>query len=475
MKILLLNPPAAEEEKFTREGRCTQNDGFWSTLWPPVSLVYTGTLLKKSGHDVKVLDCPAVGMAIKQLEGVIRSYAPDAIIWSTATPTIEGDLSLASRFKSIAPSVKTAVFGTHVSILDMECMAGAPLLDAVIRNEPEYTALDWINSLGDPEKNAAIEGITIRNRHGEIVRNPAREFITDLDRLPFPDWSLINFKSYVLPLKGEPFLIVSPLRGCPYTCAFCTSRTYYGSRTRLRSPSSLIAEMQNDIDTFGVRDFFFWAETFTVNRAFVVELCREIIKSGLKISWVCNARVDTVDNEMLGLMRDAGCWMVSYGIESSDQAVLKNVKKNITVEQVRKAVDMTRANGLISSGHVIFGLPGETAESARATADLVADLNLDFAQFYCAVPFPGSELYGMAVEKGYISTRPSGGFECFRQEKAVMSLPTISTGEVEAIRKEAVRTFYMRPSRVLKLLKLMRWKSLLKSLPAALKFIKGLF
>lgn len=471
MKTLLLNPPAADGEKFTREGRCTQNDGIWTTLWPPVSLVYTGTLLKNSGYDVKVLDCPAVGMGIENLEEVILSYAPDAIIWSTGTPTIEGDLFLASFFKSIMPSVKTAVFGTHVSVLDMECMANAPFLDVVIRNEPEYSALEWIKYLGEPDRIASIPGLTYRNGAGDIFRNPSRDFIMDLDELPFPDWSLINYKSYILPLKGAPFLIISPLRGCPYSCAFCTSRTYYGSRIRMRRPSSLTAEMQYDIDTFGVRDFFFWAETFTANRPFVIELCREIIKSGLGISWVCNARVDTVDDEMLGLMHEAGCWMVSYGIESADQDVLKNVKKNITVEQVRTAVKMTRKNGLVASGHVIFGLPGETADSAHATMDLAAGLDMEFAQFYCAVPFPGSDLYKLAIEKGYIS---GVGFECFRQEKAVMSLPTISAREVEDIRKRAIRTFYMRPSRVLKLLKLMKWKALWRSIPGALKFIKEL-
>src|SRR5208283_543116 len=254
--------------------------------------------------------------------------------------------------------------------------------------------------------------------------------------------------------------------------AFCTSRTYYGSRIRMRRPSSLIAEMRYDSETFGVKDFFFWAETFTVNRAFVIELCRAIIKSGLGISWVCNARVDTVDDEMLGLMHEAGCWMVSYGIESVDRAVLENVKKNITAEQVKKAMEMTRKNGLIASGHVIFGLPGETVDSANATMDFVAGLDMEFAQFYCAVPFPGSDLYSAAVEKGYISSQ---GFECFRQEKAVMSLPTISARQVEEIRKKAARIFYTRPSRVLKLLKLMRLKVLLKSLPAAVKFTKGLF
>jgi len=473
MKILLLNPPDIKRGKFTREGRCTQDEGIWSTLWPPVSLVYMGTLLRDSGYMVKVLDCPAGGIEIEGLEEIIRAYVPDAIIWSTGTPTIESDLHLASVFKSILPSVKTSVFGTHVSVLDRECMTSAPLLDAVIRNEPEYTALEWIEHLGEPERFNAIRGLTYRNGppgRGEIVRNPSREFIGDLDSLPFPDWSFINHTSYILPFKGEPFLIISPLRGCPYRCEFCTSGTYYGNKTRLRSPSSLIAEMKYNIDTFRVNNFFFWAETFTIHRPFVIELCREIKKSGLGISWVCNARADTVDDEMLRLMHEAGCWMVSYGIESADSIILKNMKKNITAEQVKKAVDMTKKNGLLVSGHVIFGLPGETVGSAYATIDLVAGLDIEFAQFYCAVPFPGSDLFRTAVEKGYIGAPV---FECFRQDKAVMSLPTISAHEVDDIRKTAIRTFYLRPSQILKLLRLMKWKALRRSIAGAVKLIKS--
>ncbi len=474
MKILLLNPPDIKKEKYTREGRCTQGEGIWTTLWPPLSLVYMGTLLRDSGHTVKILDCPADGTEIEDLEKIIGAYVADAIIWSTGTPTIESDLHLASVFKSVLPSVKTAVFGTHVSVLDTECMASSPLLDAIIRNEPEYTALEWIKCLGGPERIDTIRGLTYRDSSGEIVRNPSREFVRDLDSLPFPDWSLINYTSYVLPLKGEPFLIISPLRGCPYSCMFCTSGTYYGNKTRLRSPSSLIAEIKYNIDTFKVNNLFFWAETFTIHRPFVIELCREIKKSGLEVSWVCNARVDTVDDEMLRLMHEAGCWMVSYGIESADHIILKNMKKDITAEQVKRAVDMTRKNGLLVSGHVVFGLPGETVGSAYATIDLVTGLNMEFAQFYCAVPFPGSDLFRMAVEKGYIGPVHTPGFECFRQDKAVMTLPTISAREVEEIRRTAIRTFYLRPSQILKLLRLMRWKALWRSIQGAVKFIKGL-
>lgn len=470
MKILLLNPPDVNKGKFTREGRCTQDQGIWTTLWPPLSLVYIGTLLKKEGYEVKVLDCPAEGTVVTELEGIVRAWAPDVLIWSTGTPTIHGDLALASVLKTVLPAVKTAVFGTHVSALDSECMAGAPSLDAIIRNEPEYTAVEWIKSLGVTGRADAVRGLTYRKESGEIVRNPAREFIADLDGLPFPDWSLINHASYILPFKGDPFLTVAPLRGCPYNCVFCTSRTYYGHKARMRSPSSLIAEIEYDIGAFGVRDFFFWAETFTVDRRFVVELCRAIKRSGLAISWVCNARVDTVDDEMLHLMHDSGCWMVSYGIESADRSILEKMGKNITVRQVEKAVELAKKNGLIVSGHIIFGLPGETEASANATIDLAAGLDMEFAQFYCAVPFPGSDLYRLAVEEGYIA----GGFEGFRQEKAVMTLPAISADEVDDIRKRAVRTFYMRPSRILKLLKLMRWRSVGKSIPAVLRFIKEL-
>jgi anaerobic magnesium-protoporphyrin IX monomethyl ester cyclase len=472
MKILLLNPPAEKGEHFIREGRCTQQEGIWSTLWPPISLVYTATLLNEEGHGIKVLDCPAENIGIKNLETIIRSYKPKAVIWSTGTPSIESDLRLTSTIKAIDPSIATAVFGTHVTVLDKDCMRKYPHLDVIIRNEPEYTACEWIDFLNKKKDLKGVRGLTYRNAENYIIANPPRVFIKDLDNLQFPDWSQINIQSYKIPLKGEPFLMVTPLRGCPFSCTFCTCQTYYGKKLRLRSIESIINEIKSNINNYHIRNVFFWAETFTVNRNFIKELCKEIIASKLDMHWVCNSRVDTVDDELLELMSKAGCWMVSYGIESVNEEILKKVKKNITLEQIENAVRLAKKNGILVAGHIIFGLPGETDDSAEETIEKVKKLGLDFAQFYCAVPFPGSELFNTALEQGWITIQ---SFEGFRQETAIMSLPTIKPKQVEHLRKKAIKEFYGRISVMKNLFKLVNYRALRSVSFGAVKFIKGLF
>ena len=472
MKILLLNPPDSGNENFIREGRCTQPEGMWATLWPPVSLVYIGTVLKANCYEVRVHDCPPEDVDLEALKEIIRSFNPDIVIWSTGTPSIESDLALASEIKRIRPAAFTAVFGTHASALDADCMKQSPDLDVIIRNEPEMTALELVWAISSGSTFADVEGLTFRASNSEIVHNPSRPFVRDPDTLPFPDWGLINTDNYRLPLKGDSFLIVVPFRGCPFPCSFCTAGLYYGKGLRERDTRLILNEIRDGMERFGVQDFFFWAETFTVDRAFVMDLCRAIRESGLRFRWVCNSRVDTVDEEMLLAMAGAGCWMISFGIESSNQEILKTVDKNTTPEQTRIAVGLSKQYGMLVSGHVIFGLPGETVDTAKETLRFVKGLDLDFAQFYCAVPFPGTPLYNKALQSGWIT---SGSFACFRQERAAMSLPSISPQEVERIRRQAVREFYGRPAVILKILRLMNMRTLGISLQGALKFVRRLF
>ena len=171
------------------------------------------------------------------------------------------------------------------------------------------------------------------------------------------------------------------------------------------------------MERFGVRDFFFWAETFVIDRQHVAELCQAMLDANLGISWTCNSRIDIVDEKLLKLMARAGCWMISYGIESADQQVLDAVRKGTRVEQAAAAVSLARAAGLKTAGHFIFGLPGDTEEAMQKTLKLARSLRLDVAQFYSAVPFPGSALYEQALEQGWIETTDFAGFS---QNSSVM-------------------------------------------------------
>lgn len=469
MNILLVNPPAALNKKFIREGRCTQEQGVWGTLWPPVSLAMTGAVLEKDGHEVRIIDCPASAMSFEQLEHELRQFNPRLVIWSTGTPSIAGDLAFADAVKKILPTCITAVFGTHVTALDRQCLQASPALDCIIRNEPELTARDLAQAIASSENFSDIAGLTWRDPANSIIANPARPFIDNLDSLPFPAWHLLADHNYVLPLKGRPFLIIAPQRGCPFNCSFCTCQTYYGKKLRTRSTENIIAEIQYDMKRFGVRDFFIWAETFVIDRQHVADICQAMLDAKLDIAWTCNSRIDIVDEKLLKLMARAGCWMISYGIESADQLVLDTVCKGTRVEQAAVAVSLARAAGIKTAGHFIFGLPGDTEEAMEKTLKLARTLKLDVAQFYSAVPFPGSRLYAEAIEKGWIEPVD---FTNFSQSSSVMRMPGLPPETVDFHRSAAYRQFYVNPMTWVRTLRMFEWQGLKSMFRTAGAFLR---
>ncbi|HLE68186.1 MAG TPA: radical SAM protein, partial [Vicinamibacteria bacterium] len=407
-----MNPPTVEGKGFIREGRCTQEGGVWTTLWPPISLATIGAVLEHDGHRVEAKDAAATGYARKDLLQDIENAPPDAAIWSTGTPSIGDDLALANEIRTVSPFVATAVFGTHVTALDENCLRNTPGLDAIFRNEPEATAAEWIAKLAKKESPESVTGLSYREGE-EIRRNPDRPFLSDLDSLPDPAWHLFDLDVYRLPLRGDRFLMVTPHRGCPYPCSYCTAQTYYGAKLRRRSVEKVREEIRRNVEVHGVKELFFWSDTFTLDKRYVMSLMDAIAPLG--VSWASNSRVDTIDEELARAMRRAGCWMISFGIESGDQALLDAAGKGATVDEAERAVAVVKAAGIKAAGHFVLGLPGETRESLEKTLALADRLPLDFEQFYCAVPFPGSRLYEEAREKGWLS---ESDFSRYRQDEA---------------------------------------------------------
>jgi radical SAM superfamily enzyme YgiQ (UPF0313 family) len=465
MKVLLLNPPTVEGKGFIREGRCTQEGGVWTTLWPPISLATIGAVLERDGHRVEAKDAAATGYARKSLLKDIEKAPPDAVIWSTGTPSIGDDLALANEIEAVAPGVATAVFGTHVTALDEVCLEDTPGLDAIFRNEPEATAAEWIAKLEKKESLGTVAGLSYRKGE-EIRRNPDRAFLSDLDSLPDPAWHLFDLDVYRLPLRGERFLMVTPHRGCPYPCSYCTAQTYYGAKLRRRSVEKVREEIRRNVEVHGVKELFFWSDTFTLDKRYVMSLMDAIEPLG--VSWASNSRVDTIDEELARAMRRAGCWMISFGIESGDQALLDAAGKGATVEEAERAVTVVKSAGIKAAGHFVLGLPGETRESLEKTLALANRLPLDFEQFYCAVPFPGSRLYEEAREKGWLS---EDDFSRYRQDEALLELPGLSPEEVKAYRQTAYRHFYTRPRVAVSALSLLSPRNLGRAASAFKRFL----
>ena len=403
------------------------------------------------------MDAPALGIDAAKLEETAAGGAFDLVIASVSTETIEDDLRTVAGLREKGRA-RTAVFGIHATVFGEEIVRAGAGIDFVIQGEPEETARELAAAVRVGTPVEQVRGIVFFDPASAApVRTPRRPYIQNLDSLPFPAWGLVDLSRYKLPVIGRNFIIINTVRGCPFQCSFCNAQAYYGAAARARGVPSLIAEIKLHVDSLGIKDIFFWGDTFTLLKDQVRDLCRAIIEEKLRIRWVANSRVDTVDPETLALMKQAGCWMLSFGIESGDEEILRSCGKNVSIERIAQAVRDTRAAGILSAGHFIFGLPGETAATARRTARLSRRLGLDFANFYTAVPYPGSRLYEQAVSSGWIK---GADWSRFRQSECVMDLPTIDCRRLSAIRRRARRAFYLHPRRLRTALALVRMKIL---------------
>ncbi len=470
--ILLFNPPAPDGSGFTREGRCTQESGAWGTQWPPLSLATAAALLRQDGHSVTVRDYPALSLDIPALRADLRRLQPAFAIWSTGTPTIVHDLSMAGVIREEAPAAITAVMGTHVTARPEEALREAAL-DVVVRGEPEGI-IRALCRAGQPSPEVA--GITWReSQSGAIIHNREAAPLKP-EEIPAPAWEGIDLDPYRLPLKGRRFLMVAPVRGCPFDCTFCTAALYYGHRLRRRPVEQVVAEMADNVRRLDVREFFIWADTFTADRSYVQHFCRAILEHNLRISWTCNSRVDTVDEETLRLMKKAGLWMMSFGLESGSDRILAASGKGIKVEQSRSAVELAHRLGIRTAGHFIFGLPGETEDTMAETLALALALPLDFAQFYTAAPFPGTPLYDEARRQGWLreETGVAGGAAVSWQNAAIMELPGLPAARVDAFRRHAYRKFYLRPRVIFRILTMAEPSSAIFLLSHLRRFLRWL-
>lgn len=424
-----------------------RQDG-WTAAWPPLSLAYCTSVLREAGFEAILRDCIIEKIDFEGLKEMIRDLKPDLLVINTATFTIEGDLSVARLAKENVAGVRVAAMGIHVTALPDESFQAEPMLDYIIRGEPEETLKDLALALREGRSPLEVNGISLQNG-GVVQHNPDRTFIENLDALPFPAWDLVDLDNYREPLSGERFLLISPGRGCPFGCSFCAGKAYYGSKVRLRSPKNIADELAWDGTQFGVRNFLFWIESFTINRDRVLALMDEIISRKLDIRFICNSRVADVDQEMLFKLKKAGCWMIAFGIESGNQEILDSMKKATLIPQAEKAVRMAHEAGLKVAGHCIIGVPGESVETIKQTMALVRRLRPDYVQYYCCVPFPGSDLYREAREKSWINTDRWDGFE---QGYSVMNLPTLDAQSVMKWRRRAFLDFYLSYGTILRVL-----------------------
>lgn len=473
--ILLVNPPAPDGGIWIRSQHRVGRRSRENMIWPQVSLAQMAALLVPD-YTVEIVDCIATRMDWPAFEKLLDQKRPQYYLTQVTAPTLRNDMH--GVFVAKALGAKTIAFGTHVTPLTLETMRPFPALDFILRGEPELTLrelLDTLSSLQSPITNLqSIAGLAWRDR-GEIVINPDRPFIANLDDLPIPLHHLLPLDKQRMPMIKGPFTFIVTSRGCPAGCKFCIKHVSYQTSVRVRSPHLILEELRV-LSNLGIHHVHMYADLFTVNRQQVVELCRLIIASGLKIKWTCNSRVDYVDEEMLRLMGQAGCWYISWGIESANERILKSIRKGYRKEQVVQALRWAKAAGIHNWGYFIIGLPGETEDSIQETIAYAKSLPLDICLFHIAAPYPGTPFFYEVVQNGWF--RPGTNWEEVDMDQStVLDYPGLPAERLEYWQKRATREWSLRPGPMLTFLKGMNsWEGFKSALSVGfqtLKFMRG--
>lgn len=399
-RVLLVNPPLVGGIAFTRQGRCQEREEVLGTTKPPYSLVLAAALLRERSIPFRLIDLTAEQRGVPELVAQLRreGFAPELIVYPSTTPTLRADCVAMAALRREYPGARLVCFGPHASAVPRESMERAPEVDAMVVGEPE----DAILALAEGAALEDVPSLTWR-RDGEIVPSSARGSFSRFADMPFPAWDLLNLRNYRLPMVGSPYVIVETSRGCPYSCDFCVAPIHQGHKFRERPAKALVDEIERSRRELGVEFFYLWGDTVTLNAKTFSAFCEELIARNLNIRWFGNARADNLtDPAFVHRLRRSGCWMLAMGIESSSPEIRKDMVKRLEEQKIRTAVANLRDAGIKSFAFFIFGYPGDTAESMAATADYAIDLDVDFANFYPAVPYPGTELYEKSRREGLL-------------------------------------------------------------------------
>lgn len=443
-RVFCVVPPTG---RFIREDRCqTPIDKLRTVaLRPPIDLLYAAASFEAAGCDVRLKDYPGEDHGWADFEADLRDFKPHALLLSITTPSLEKDLEAAKVAKRIDPAMVTMAKGAHFNTLDVRALEEHPDLDVVLRGEYENTCRE----LGGGQPFSEVAGITWRNGDA-IARNDDRPFEMELDRIPFPARHLARNELYRRPDTGELQTTLVTNRGCPFHCIYCLAGQVSGRKNRYRSVGNVMAEIRECVEKYGIRSFLFRSDLFTQNKKWVIELCQAIVAAGLNIEWACNSRVDTMNPEVLGWMKRAGCWIVALGVESGDPQTLERIEKQATVEDAMRAVAMLRAAGLKSSVYLLVGLPWDTAALIDRQVEFAKSLKPDFLEIFYTYPFPGTKLYDFCVENKLL--KPG---EIPRDAYAGPAMPGLylSLEELKRLRNRAMRRFYLRPGQIVRTLR----------------------
>lgn len=433
MKVLLVNPPSLAP---------------YPVL--PLGLAYIGAYLRDRGFEVRAVDAWAERLTLRQLETRIAGFAPDIVGVTMNTPNYGAGRLAAAAARAAVPGATIVLGGAHPSALPEETLRGCPEADIAVEGEGEEVMSRICRAGGRAGDLGQIPGLAFRSA-GRIRRTEKAPSLADLDSIPFPDRGLFPVKHYrTHPPYGKrnPYATFITQRGCPFQCSYC-SKSVFGRKFRQRSVGNVIAEIDSVVARFGVKELHFYDDIFTINHTWVKDFCARLRQSHPKMSWSCTTRVDLVESSLLQEMKAAGCWLISYGVESGSQEILDSVNKGYRLEQVRQAFAETRRLGIRTVAYYMIGFPEDDESSIRKTIDFVISLRPDFSSLGIGVLLPGSDLFHRGSRPSAAPGRPLEMTPLSEGEYCLLA-GNLDQKQLEGWARFAARKFYFRPGYLLR-------------------------
>lgn len=446
LKILLINPPATVAYgSFKAAAKAAASPQM------PLGILYIAGVLRATGHYVEVIDCDIDGFDAFSIVDEIISRKPDIVGLTATTPIISSAFEIIHQVKQ-KTNIITWLGGYHITALPVQTMHQS-MVDYGFYGEAEATVVELANllavSISDPdfEQLKVINGLLFRHQ-GEVIINPKRALIKDLDRIPFPARDLLRNEKYIwsVPQKGfVPVTAITTQRGCPFQCIFCGAQTMFPGM-RYHSIDRIINELSYIANNLGIKHLHFQDDTLTINRKKILEMVNAIQNNNIIFTWEGYTRANALDEELLIEMKKIGLNRLSFGVETGNEQILKAIKKGIPKEAYHTAYKLCSKHDIETRCSIIIGHPYETKKTVRETIEFACELECYQAYINIATPYPGSELLELARQGfGGIKLLTEDWAEYRRYGNSVMEMNDLTADDLVTLQKWAYRKFYLRP------------------------------
>lgn len=422
----------------------SQGELYLTTL-QPLGILGIASFLESRGIRVDVIDQNVTEFSLSNVEDY------DVIGLSLNSANIKGVLSLSSTIKNQYPNKKVVVGGPHVKCVAKD-LAVNPSIDAVVTGEAEEVFYKYFTA-----KNPfLVKGLYLKSKR-RVIHTGIPELITDLDKLPFPAVHKVPYKKYDTVIKKKrPVCGIITSRGCPYDCTFCLHAL--GKKWRPRSASNVVEEMEWQVNNLGINEIWIADDNFTLDQKRVHDICRLIKKKNLNFvfSLTNGVRIENLDKETLEMLYEAGCWLICVAPESGDAETLKNIKKQLNLDNVKEVVKLCKEIGITTKSNFIIGFPWETIKNIENTIKFAQELDTDFVQFSKPSVYPTTELYNVCHPKGLDPFREEAQFSSSKELNYEHANFTYQ--ELTRLTKKAYRSTILKPNKILKVFKILGFK-----------------